>query len=191
MFQLRRCRRSDEPHFRFYTTLHPVLSTAIAWTRACYMQGCAADEGLHLCISHRNRRSINSLRQEAFAAGKATLVVPAHDGEAAYNLCTGTPLVGCCTGGRGFVNGAFYTVQDVSVCSQLQVLDKLTGVIISCGLDVLAKHSSLAHAVVFHRAQGLSISDQRVILHDFQSPWFRRAHLYVGLSRVTDDRISG
>ena len=98
IFQLTRCRRSDEPHFRFYTQLHEELQTAIAWTRAAYKRGSAADEGLHLCISHRNRRRINGMRQEAFATGKATVVVPAHDGEAEYPLCAGTPLVGTCTG---------------------------------------------------------------------------------------------
>ena len=187
MFKLTRCRRSDEPHFRFYTQLPPELQTAIAWTRAAYKRGSAADDGLHLCISHRNRRRINGLRQEAFAVDKATVVVPAHDGEAEYSLCAGTPLVGTCTG-RGFVNGAFYEVQqnmpNLSEVCTLHVLDKLTGHQIECTVDILAKHTTLAHAVVYNRAQGCTIRDQRVILHDFQSPWLRRAHLYVGLSRV-------
>jgi len=158
-------------------------------TRAAYQRGSAADDGLHLCISHRNRRRINGLRQEAFATGKATVVVPAHDGEAEYQLCAGTPLVGTCTG-RGFVNGAFYEVcqnkTNLSEVGTLHVLDQLSGAMIECGLDVLAKHTSLAHAVVYNRAQGCTIRDQRVILHDLQSPWFRRAHLYVGLSRPSD-----
>ena len=183
MLKVTRCRRSDEPHFRFYTQLAPDLQTSIAMTRAAYQRGSAADDGLHLCISHRNRRRINGLRQEAFAAGKATVVVPAHDGEAAYNLCTSTPLVGCCTGGRGFVNGAFFTVEEVGVV--VKVRDNLTEAVIECTTDILAKHTCLAHAVVYNRAQGCTIRDQRVILHDLQSPWFRRAHLYVGLSRVT------
>ena len=183
MFQLTRCRRSDEPHFRFYTQLHEELQTAIAWTRAAYKRGSAADAGLHLCISHRRRRSINAQRQEAFAAGEPSVTVPAHDVEPGYGLCAGTPLVGCCTS-RGFTNGAFYSVSDVGVV--VKVLDELTGAQVECAVDVLAKHTCLAHAVVYNRAQGCTIQDQRVVLHDLASPWFRRAHLYVGLSRVTD-----
>ena len=183
MFQLQRCRRSDPVHFSFYVNLHPELQTAIAWTRATYKRGSAAVDGLHLCISHRNRRRINGLRQEAFAAGKATVVVPAHDGENEYPLCVGTPLVSSCTG-RGFVNGAFSTVEEVG--ETVKVRDNLTEAIIECTVDILAKHTCLAHAVVYNRAQGCTIRDQRVILHDLQSPWFRRAHLYVGLSRPTN-----
>ena len=183
MFKLTRCRRSDEPHFRFYTQLHEDLQTSIARTRAAYQRGSAADDGLHLCISHTNRRRINGLRQEAFATGKAMVMVPAHDGEAAYKLCTNTPLVGCCTG-RGFVNGAFFTMQEIG--EVVTVLDNLTGAVIECTTDILCKHTCLAHAVVYNRAQGCTIRDQRVILHDLQSPWFRRAHLYVGLSRPTN-----
>jgi hypothetical protein len=44
----------------------------------------------------------------------------------------------------------------------------------------------LAHAVVYHRAQGCTIRDQLVVLHDLTSPWFRKSHLYVGLSRPTN-----
>ena len=126
---------------------------------------------------------INGLRQDSFAIGKkATVVVPAHDGECEYHLCAGTPLVGSCTG-RGFVNGAFFIVEEFG--ETVKVRDNLTEAIIECTTDILAKHTCLAHAVVYNRAQGCTIRDQRVILHDLQSPWFRRAHLYVGLSRVT------
>ena len=183
MFKLTRCRRSDEPHFRFYTQLPPELQTAIAWTRAAYKRGNAAVDGLHLCISHRNRRRINGLRQESFAADKVTVAVPAHDGECEYHLCAGTPLVGSCTG-RGFVNGAFFTVEEVG--ETVKVRDNLTAAVIECTTDILAKHTCLAHAVVYNRAQGCTIRDQLVVLHDLASPWFRISHLFVGLSRVTD-----
>ena len=162
--------------------MHEGLHTAIAWTRAAYKRGADTDAGLHLCISHRNRRRINALRQEAFAAGKPSVVVPAHDGEPGYPLCTGTPLIGSCTG-RQFVNGAFFTMQEIG--EVVTVLDNLTGAILECTADILAKHTCLAHAVVYNRAQGCTIRDQLVVLHDLASPWFRRAHLYVGLSRVT------
>ena len=121
--------------------------------------------------------------------------MPAHDGEPEYTCVAGTPLVGSCTG-RGFVNGAFYEVvkmfpkprhffTNAFLTNNLLVLDKLTGETIECTPDQLAKHTQLGWAVVYNRAQGLTIRDQTVVLHDLASKYFRRPHLYVGLSRVT------
>ena len=95
----------------------------------------------------------------------------------------GTNLVGSCTG-RGFVNGAFYEVREAHE-NLMKLLDKLTGETIECTPDQLAKHCQLGWAVVYNRAQGLTIRDQTVVLHDLASKYFRRPHLYVGLSRVT------
>ena len=181
--QLTRCRRSDAPHFAFFTALHEDLATAIAWTRGAYKRTERAQ--LHLTISHRKRRRINTRLQSAFA-GENGVDVPAHDGEPEYRCVPGTPLVGSCTG-RGFVNGAFYEVREVQQ-NLLKVVDKLTGEVLECTPEVLAKHTCLAHAVVYNRAQGLTIRGQTVCLHDLQSHYFRRAHLYVGLSRVTNGR---
>ena len=88
--------------------------------------------------------------------------VPAQDGEPAYRCAAGTPLVGCCTG-RGFVNGAFYEVLEVG--ESIRVLDRLTRETLECSAEVLAKHTCLARSVVYNRSQGLSISDQLVVLH--------------------------
>ena len=91
-------------------------------------------------------------------------------------------VVGCCTA-KGFTNGAFYEVCAIS--ETLKVTDTLTGAVIECTAEVLSKHTCVAHAVVHNRCQGATIRSRKVILHDLASPWFRRAHLYVGLSRVT------
>jgi hypothetical protein len=189
LFELTRCRRSDQAHFDFYTSLPECLETCIALARAKYKKSDRAQ--LHLTISHRKRRSINTKLQQAFA-GEQGLLVPAFDGEPEYRAVPGTPLVGSCTG-RGFVNGAFYEVGNLGASenakqsgpSMLKVLDKLTGEVIECTPDVLAKHTCLAHAVVYNRAQGFT-TDHTVCLHDFASKYFRRNHLYVGLSRVTN-----
>jgi len=188
LFRLTRCRRSDEAHFNFYTQLHEDLPTAIAWARAAYKSTHSAGMrraergGLHLVISHRKRRTINAERQNAVAEGLAGVQVPAHDGEPEYVCVPGTPLVGSCTG-RGFVNGAFYEVREVH--GNVHLVDKLTDDVLECSPEVLAKHTCLAHAVVYNRAQGLTIKEQTVILHSLDSKYFRRPHLYVGLSRVT------
>ena len=179
LFQLTRCRRSDQAHFDFYTRLHEDLATAISWARAAYKRCTRITPGaLHLTISHRRRRAINAELQGNVVGVR----IPAHDGEPEYQVEAGTPLVGSCTG-RGFVNGAFYTV--VSANTGVRVRDQLTKEILECSPDVLAKHTCLAHAVVYNRAQGLTIHAQTVVLHDMQSQFFRRPHLYVGLSRVT------
>ena len=122
-------------------------------------------------------------RQESFASGKACITVPSHDGEPEYDLCESTPAVGSCSG-HGFVNGAFYNVTNVTKLT-LTVTDTLTSGVLECSPEILAKHTCLRHAVVYNRAQGCTIRDEMVILHCLDSKWFRRNHLYVGLSRVT------
>ena len=62
--------------------------------------------------------------------------------------------------------------------------DKLTGSVLEATPEQLAKYTCLAHAVVYNRAQGQTVQTP-VVLHDLNSRWMRRAHLYVGLSRVT------
>ena len=119
--------------------------------------------------------------------------VPAHDCEPEYRCVPGTPIVGSCTG-RGFASGAFYEVNEVFINLSAsggqvtKVADKLTDEVLECTPEVLAKHTCLAHAVVYNRAQGLTIDGQTVCLHDMQSQYFRRQHPYVGLSRVTNGR---
>ena len=81
------------------------------------------------------------------------------------------------------MNGAFYEVCGIGEI--LHVTDTLTGIVIECAVEVLFRHTCVAHAIVYNRAQGCTCRDKKVILHDLASPWFRRAHLYVGLSRVT------
>ena len=66
------------------------------------------------------------------------------------------------------------------------IRDKLTNEILQTDPEKMAKHSCLAWAIVYHRAQGLTVHDQKVVLPDLQSKFFSRPHLYVGLSRVTD-----
>ena len=181
-FRLTRCRRSDPVHFLRYVGLSENITDAIAQVRAAYPPGSDEMEGLHLTISHRHRRMINEARQQAFAGGDC-VVIPAQDGEAAYRCCDGTPLIGSCTG-HSWVNGAFYEV--VQPRCPLLVRDTLTDTVFETTPELLVRHTCLAHAIVYNRAQGCTIRDQLVILHSFQSRFFQRAHLYVGLSRPAD-----
>ena len=184
-FVLTRCRRSDAAHFKFYMTLPQSVKAAVAKVRAQYPTSNEAD--LHLTISHRRRRAINSMQQLRFT-GAHGVEVPEHDGEPSYWCAAGTPLVGSCTG-RAFVNGAFYSIQSVSGNSdgwKVRVQDTLTEQVLEVTPEALSKHTCLAHAIVYNRAQGATVRDKTIACHDLDSKWFSRAHLYVGLSRVTD-----
>jgi hypothetical protein len=183
MFKLTKCRRSDEPHFRFYTSLPEDLHTAISMTKRKYRKSNEEDGDLHLVISHRKRRSLNVNRRERMSLGHGVLI-PSFDGECEYMCLKGTPLVGWCTGHK-FVNGAFYEVISHTVVA-VTVRDTLNEDVLGCTPDVLSKHTQLAHAVVHNRAQGLTIKDKTVVLHSLGSSPLRREHLYVGLSRVTN-----
>ena len=61
-FRLTRCRRSDQAHFDFYTGLPQHLHKAISQSKKRYRDTDDAD--LHICISHKRRRAINSYTQE-------------------------------------------------------------------------------------------------------------------------------
>ena len=186
-FVLQRCRRSDAAHFRFYMSLPQSIKAAVAKVRAHYPAGDVAD--LHLTISHRKRRAVNEAQQASFSGGRGHFI-PEYDGEAGYHAVSGTPLVGSCTG-RGFVNGAFYKILHISGDFEadvwkVSVQDTLTEQVLEVSPEVLSKHSCLAWAVVFNRSQGMTCANKTVCLHDLTSPYFSRAHLYVGLSRVTN-----
>ena len=60
----------------------------MAKVRAQYPNSTEAD--LHLCISHRRRRAINSMRQARFT-GQHGVEIPEHDGEPSYWAAAGTP----------------------------------------------------------------------------------------------------
>ena len=182
MFQLTRCRRSDEEHFRFYTELPASLPQAIAMSRTRY--GDARDADLHVCISHRRRRAIAHAKQRRLAEGHSCVEIPAGD-DPAWPCFVSTKLVGNGTAGR-IVNGGRYTVTAIGV-ERLTLLDETTGDAFEISLEACGKHCLLAHAMVYNKVQG-STESGTVMLWDVASKYFRLCHLYVGLSRVTDGR---
>jgi ATP-dependent exoDNAse (exonuclease V) alpha subunit len=179
MFILTRCRRSDQAHFDFYTSLPDDLQSAKNLTIQRYKKRSKID--LHLVISHKHRKMLNKTEQDAFSQGKVSVLIPEHD-ELAYKCVTGTPIIGTCTN-KKIINGAFYELINVN---PLQIKDTLTNEIIDCTPDLLSKNTTLAWSVVYNRAQGLTIKNKVICLHDMHSKHFKRNHLYVGLSRVTN-----
>ena len=83
-----------------------------------------------------------------------------------------------------FVNGGKYTVTELGdACVTLK--DEITDNIFQASIESVSKSCTLAHAVVYPRVQGCTVNGT-VVLHDLQSPFLLRNHLYVGLSRATD-----
>lgn len=179
-FQLTRCRRSDQKHFDFYTGLSQNLSKAISESRKRYRD--ADDADLHICISHKRRRAINSEKQARASQGQQCIEIPAGD-DPKFQCFVGTKLVGNATTGK-FVNGGRYLVMGLGDgCINLK--DELTEDIFQASVEAISKHTMLAWAMVYPKVQGCTESGS-VMLHDMRSPYVRRCHLYVGLSRVTD-----
>ena len=180
MFRLTRCRRSDQLHFDFYTGLPRKQSEAIATSQSRY--GQADDADLHVCISHRRRRAIAHAKQKRLAQGKESVEIPEGD-DPAFSCFQGTKLVGNSSTGR-IVNGGRYTVTRIGG-DKATLKDDLEEETFEISLDAIGKCCLLAHAMVYNKVQGAT-ENGTVILHDTSSKYFRRQHLYVGLSRVTD-----
>ena len=178
-FELTRCRRSDEAHFNFYTTLPQSLPKAIAESRKRY--GEVDDAELHVCISHRRRRMISTAKQARAAVGKECVEVPAGD-DPAFPCFVGTKLVGSSTTGK-FVNSGRYVVTRIGG-ERACLKDELTEDEFETSVEAIGKHCLLAWAMVYNKVQGCAESGT-VLLHDMESKYLRRCHLYVGLSRAT------
>ena len=110
--------------------------------------------------------------------------IPAGD-DPAFECFVGTRLVGSSTSGN-FVNGGRYTVTRIPTDGERVCLeDDLTKEVVQTSLEQISKHCLLAWAMVYPKVQGCTESGT-VMLHDTDSKYFKRCHLYVGLSRVTD-----
>ncbi len=98
-FVLTECRRSDEPHFAFYTAVKQrPLTEALADAMQRYPQQ-PGNAVWNICISHARRRRVNKHIQQQLAeayqrthSACSTLKV---EGEVGYDCFPGTRLVGC------------------------------------------------------------------------------------------------
>jgi len=188
LFRLRRCRRSDTAHFNFYTNLPQNLPKAISACKKRYAPDndeAMHDADLHVTISHKRRRTIAHERQKSLAEGQACIEIPAYD-DPAFRCFIGTKLVGNSTLNR-IVNGGRYTVTAIGK-EKITLLDDLTKDEFEASFEVVAKSCLLGHAMVYNKVQG-STEEGSVMLHDTSSKYFKKSHLYVGLSRVKDGKL--
>ena len=180
-FELTRCRRSDEAHFAFYTSLSGDLSKAVSAARGRY--GDAEDADLHVTISHRKRRAISTAKQARAAQGKPCIAIPAGD-DPGFQCFVGTRLVGNATASK-IVNGGRDTVTAIGQ-ERIALIDEMTGGDeFEVSLENVSKQCILAWALCYPKVQGCT-EQGTVLLHDISSKHLKRHHLYVGLSRVTD-----
>ena len=100
----------------------------------------------------------------------------------AFPCFQGTKLVGNSSTGK-VVNGGRYTVTRIGG-DKATLKDDLEEEIFEISLDAIGKCCLLAHAMVYNKVQGAT-ENGTISLHDTSSKYFRREHLYVGLSRTT------
>jgi hypothetical protein len=181
-FVLRRCRRSDQAHFDFYTRARGMpIEQGIREAAQRYppIEGRA---DWNIVMSHFRRRLINEASQKAFAAGATETI--RIEGEIAYDLCVGTKLVGCNNELKNIVNGGFYIVEALGH-EKVKIRDEDLDETFEVKVHHIAKHTRLRHALTVHSVQGRSL-EGTIAIHDRRSPHFSPAVLYVALSRAKD-----
>ena len=137
-----------------------------------------------MTISHAKRRNISTFKQAQAAIGKACVSIPKYT-DNGYNCFVGTRVVGASTHGK-FVNQARYVVTSMADY-MITLRDELTQVEFTTTPLEVASCSRLAWACTYNATQGRT-EEGTVILHDIDSRFLTRAHLYVGISRVTNGK---
>ena len=183
-FMLRRCWRSDQAHFDFYTGLRNLpIHEALAAARARY-PARAEDSTWNIVMSNFRRKKINEQMQRKAAAGQTEKIwIEGDDAEVHYHLFVGTRLIASNTTGK-FVNGAFLTVCGITP-EGISLQDEGTEECYEASAEQIAKHTKLRWALTLCAVQGKSL-DGTIAIHDTRSVHFNVKHLYVALSRATD-----
>jgi len=184
-FVLRRCRRSDQAHFDFYSGLRR-LPLEEALHRALVRYPPRANCDWNIVLSHYRRRKINEQMQQEAARRHAGAEKVRVEGEVPFDCFEGTRLVGCNSTFPGIVNGAFLQVTAVRAGRiSLKDEDVPAAPELTVTPAQLAKHTRLRWALTLCSVQGRSLPGT-VAIHDVRSQHFDRTHLYVALSRATN-----
>lgn len=183
-FVLRRCRRSDQAHFDFYSQLRlRSVDDALSASLKQYPEKAAKCDW-NIVLSHHKRKSINEQLQKT-AAAKHKGPKIAINGEVPFQCFVGTKLIGCNSTLRGIVNGAFLEVIAVQGDKiRLRDEDNPKAEEFEVSPAQLAKHTRLRWALTLCSVQGRSLTGT-IGIHDWKSQHFDHTHLYVALSRAT------
>ena len=183
-FTLKRCRRSDQAHFDFYTRLGPKSLEAALNRYPWSGQEC----DWHLTMSHFNRKRINDALQKRAAAkvpdGEKIWV---DGGETPFHCFVGTRLIGSNNSHAKIVNGSFLTVTELRG-EDVVIRDEDTDEVFVISTSQLASHTRLRWALTLVSVQGRTLQGS-IGIHDFGSCFFTLAHLYVALSRATSGTL--
>lgn len=183
-FVLQRCRRSDQAHFDFYSSLrHEPLRQALSRAKTRYPATSRCD--WNIVMSNYRRKKINEELQEQAARtynGEKLRI----NGEVPFDCFVGTNLIGCNSTLAGIVNGAFLSVTAIHAGKVfLKDEDVPDAMEFSVTPTQLAKHTKLRWALTLCSVQGRSLPGT-IAIHDTKSQHFDTTHLYVALSRAMD-----
>ena len=185
-FELRRCRRSDQRHFDFCSTIkEKPLHEALTLAKARY-PARAGPSLWNLTMSNYRRRKINREMQAQAAAAVPDVDktwIDVEGAEDAFHLFVGSRLIGSNTTGK-FINGAFSTVLALTSAGA-KLRDDDTGEEFEASYEQIGKHFRLRWALTLFSVQGRSLPGS-IAIWDTDSPHFTIAHLYVALSRAVD-----
>ncbi len=151
----------------------------------------------HLCISHKRRKYVNEAMQTKAAAEyqkqhPGRLVVRLTPPEAtsrdqneaqAFDLFTGTKLIGCNSEHTKILNGDVLLITGVTQ-DAASLFNEDAGETFELKHAALLKHTRLRWAITITAAQGRTLRGT-VTLWDINSRFFTSAHLYVASSRCT------
>ncbi|MCP3878243.1 MAG: hypothetical protein GY701_07610 [Sulfitobacter sp.] len=196
-----RCRRSGREFFELCSGLLQLpLEIAVRQCRARFPPGKGPlhlQADMHLVLSHRRRRDLNSRCQAAATAryktanptGLVARLEPttAEDERCGLNraqpfdLFAGTRLIGANNDTRRVCNGGFLTVGEVRE-TECDVTDEQGGTF-TLSHQQVCRSTRLAWAITVTSSQSREF-DCSVCLWDLGSPHYTKRHLYVAMSRV-------
>jgi hypothetical protein len=202
----------DDAHFRFYTGLYDSVGgpVPLEQARARYpldREFCHVT----LVVSHRKRRELNQFYNECRDRRGGVFVkcaggVRHHNAPQHMWLRAGMRLLCCAKSHPTLVNGVFYTVVGVDKREVVVRMDEdyrrdattLSGRAAEKARrqegEIALSHRDaslglrLSHALCYASVQGLTISEQHVLMLDVEHPHFDVRSLIVGLSRVRSAR---
>jgi hypothetical protein len=155
-FQLRRCRRSDQAHYDFYTAAKSQpLEQALESAMARHPPSSGPCEH-NIVISSWHRQCINEQLQERAANAYDGPKVRIPRRKVPLDCFVGTKLIGCNTILKGVVNGAFLRVTAVD-SRLITAQDEDTREVVQMTADQTGRHCRLRWVLTVHSAQGRSL----------------------------------
>jgi hypothetical protein len=180
--------RSEPTLFNFISNMPLQLSAAVKEARERFPRK-AGEVQHNLVLSHTRRVEINAkmnvARHDSLFV-RATLPPEprrANHGQDMH-IYPGLELIGCCARKGILHNGGRYIVKEIGE----KILLSCEGGDLSLTQVEVVRDLRLSHAITYHSSQGSTL-EGRIRLWDADHPRFTRRHLYVGISRATNNAL--